>query len=67
VSVAVCAGFKAGTGDAYRLVNETSEDVAYLEIGDRTSGDMAACPDDDIRAEFVDGKRRHARKDGSPY
>ena len=35
----MCAGFKAGTGDAHQLVNETDEEVVYLEIGDRTHGD----------------------------
>ena len=63
----MCAGFKAGTGDAHRLVNETGEDVVYLEVGDRTPGDAASYPDDDIRADFVDGKWRYARKDGTPY
>jgi uncharacterized cupin superfamily protein len=62
-----CAGFKAGTGNGHRLVNETNEDVVYLEIGDRTPGDVVAYPDDDLKAEFVDGGWRYARKDGSPY
>ena len=63
----MCAGFKAGTGDAHRLVNETSEDVVYLEVGDRAPGDAVSYPDDDIRADFVDGKQRYAHKDGTPY
>jgi uncharacterized cupin superfamily protein len=63
----VCAGFKAGTGDAHRLINETREDVVYLEVGDRAPGDMVSYPDDDIRADFVDGKWRYAHKDGTPY
>ncbi|MGA2494924.1 MAG: cupin domain-containing protein [Roseiarcus sp.] len=62
-----CAGFKAGTGDAHRLINETNEDVVYLEVGDRTPGDAVSYPDDDIRADFVDGKWRYAHKDGTPY
>ena len=33
----MCAGFKAGSGDAHCLVNETGADVVYLEIGDRTA------------------------------
>src|SRR5258705_13696792 len=28
----ICAGFKAGTGDAHHLVNRTAEDVLYLEV-----------------------------------
>lgn len=63
----MCAGFKAGTGNGHRLVNETSEDVVYLEIGDRTPGDAASYPDDDLKAAFVGGGWRFTRKDGSPY
>ena len=63
----MCAGFKAGTGDAHHLRNETAEDVVYLEIGDRTPGDGATYPDDDIAAAVVDGKWRFTHKDGTPY
>ena len=63
----MCAGFKAGTGNAHRLVNETDEEVAYLEIGDRTSGDEGSYPDDDLKAIMVEGKWQFARKDGSLY
>jgi len=63
----MCAGFKAGTGNGHRLVNETREDVVYLEVGDRTPGDEGSYPDDDIKAMLVDGKWRFVHKDGSPY
>ncbi len=63
----MCAGFKAGTGDGHCLINETNEDVVYLEAGDRTLGDEGTYPDDDLKAEFVDGKWRYAHKDGSLY
>ena len=63
----MCAGFKAGTGNAHRLVNETREDVVYLEIGDRTPGDEGSYPDDDIQAKLVDGKWQFVHKDGTPY
>jgi uncharacterized cupin superfamily protein len=63
----MCAGFKAGTGDAHHLVNETDEDVVYLEIGDRTAGDAASYPDDDLAVVMVDGKLRFSHKDGTPY
>ena len=62
-----CAGFKAGTGNGHRLINETNEDVVYLEIGDRTPGEAVNYPDDDLVAEYVDDKLRFARKDGSLY
>jgi uncharacterized cupin superfamily protein len=63
----MCAGFKAGTGDGHCLINETGEDVVYLEMGDRTVGDAVDYPDDDLAVVTVDGKRRMAHKDGSPY
>ena len=63
----MCAGFRHGTGNGHHLVNESTEDVVYLEIGDRTAGDVASYPDDDLRAEMVDGAWRFTRKDGSSY
>ena len=64
----MCAGFKAGTGDGHHMVNRTESDVSYLEIGDRSAGDIVNYPDDDMK--FVvgaDGKRQIVRKDGSAY
>src|SRR3954467_12645 len=28
----MCAGFKAGTGNGHRLINESEEEVIYLEV-----------------------------------
>lgn len=67
LSPGMCAGFKAGTGNGHCLLNETSVDVVYLEIGDRTPGDEGSYPDDDLKAELVDGLWRFAHKDGTPY
>ena len=63
----MCAGFRKGTGNGHRLVNETGADVVYLEVGDRTPGDEGSYPDDDIKAAFVEGKWKFVHKDGSPY
>lgn len=64
----MCAGFKAGTGDAHHLVNRSAQDVIYLEIGDRTAGDEVDYPDDDIRVRTgPDGRKRYEHKDGTPY
>jgi len=63
----MCIGFPAGKGNANNLVNETSEDVLYLEIGDRTPGDEAVYPDDDIQTKLIDDKWAFAHKNGSPY
>jgi len=64
----MCAGFKAGSGDAHHLVNRSHKDVLYLEVGDRTLGDEVHYPDDDIVAvKTPDGTRKFTRKDGTPY
>jgi len=63
----MCAGFQAGTGDGHHLVNETAEDVVYLEIGDRTPGESANYPDDDLALQTIDGKMQFTHKDGTPY
>lgn len=63
----MCAGFKAGSGDAHHLVNETSSDAVYLEAGDRTPGDEVTYPDDDLVARFADGSWHFFHKDGRPY
>lgn len=49
----MCAGFKAGNCNGHQLLNRTTEDVVYLEIGDRTAGDSVTYPDDDIKAVLV--------------
>ena len=67
LSPGTCAGFKAGTGNGHRLVNETGEEVVYLEAGDRTPGDEVTYPDDDLRAVLVEGKWTFTHRDGSPY
>jgi uncharacterized cupin superfamily protein len=61
-------GFKAGSGDAHRLVKRGTIDVLYLEVGDRSAGDAVSYPDDDIAAVLGDdGQWRFAHKDGTPY
>lgn len=67
LSPGMCAGFKAGTGNGHRLINETSEEVVYLEVGDRTAGDEGTYPDDDLKAMRVDAGWQFFRKDGTAY
>ncbi len=63
----MCAGFKAGTGNGHCLINETTADVLYLEVGDRTAGDAVDYPDEDLKALMVNGQWQFVHKDGTPY
>ena len=63
----MCAGFRAGSGDSHHLLNETSEDVLFLEIGDRTADEHVSYPDDDLLFVRTAGKALFAHKDGTPY
>ncbi len=64
----MCAGFKAGTGDAHHLLNRSRKEVLFIEVGDRSAGDSVTYPDDDVQAAYgPDGKWVYTRKDGRPY
>lgn len=67
LSPGACAGFRAGTGNAHHLVNNSGGEVVYLEVGDRSIGDEVIYPDDDLKVLLVDGKWNYYHKDGSPY
>jgi uncharacterized cupin superfamily protein len=67
LSPGMCAGFKAGNDNGHHLLNRNSVEVLYLEIGDRSSGDIGVYPDDDLQATLVDGQWQFAHKDGLPY
>ena len=63
-----CFGIQAGTGVGSQLINNSAEVVAYLEIGDRSAGDEAAYPNDDLKAKQApDGQWVFTHKDGRPY
>ncbi|KKZ12803.1 MAG: cupin [Candidatus Synechococcus spongiarum SP3] len=63
----MCAGFPA-RGEAHHIVNRTSRDILILEIGDRSDGDEASYPQDDIHAAMgTDGQWSFTHKDGTPY
>jgi uncharacterized cupin superfamily protein len=66
LSPGMCAGFRAD-GNGHHLVNETTEEVVYLEMGDRTPGDEGTYPDDDLKAVLVEGRWQFRHKDGTPY
>lgn len=61
----MCAGFRAGSGRAHNLANESSSDVWYLEVGDRLPGDEATYPDEDLKGVLQNSVWMFTRKDGS--
>lgn len=64
----MCAGFRAGSGDAHRLANHADHDCLFLVVGDRTAGDSAIYPDDDLVAQLGEGGRwQFLHKNGDPY
>jgi len=64
----MCAGFKAGSGDAHHLINRSGREVVYLEIGDRNPSDTVIYPDEDLgRALSPIGERVFVHRDGRPY
>lgn len=64
----MCAGFRAGSGNAHHLVNRSDRPGSFLEMGSRTAGDAGSYPDDDIEARLDSaGKWVFVHKDGTPY
>ena len=67
LSPGMCAGFKAGSGNAHQLRNESSEPVVVLEVGDRTDGDTATYPEADLMGRQLDGQWSFFRKNGEAF
>jgi uncharacterized cupin superfamily protein len=63
----MAAGFPAGNADGHHLVNRTNSVVVYLEIGDRTPGDEANYPDDDLVAKGNGSSWIFTHKNGDIY
>jgi uncharacterized cupin superfamily protein len=63
-----CCGFKAGTSIGHQLVNRSGASVFFLELGDRTAGDYAEYPQDDLMfTKVAAGSMILTHKDGTPY
>lgn len=64
----MCMGFRGGNPDGHHLVNRSTEEVVYLEVGDRLPGDAGLYPDDDLKAVMdSEGQWQFRHKDGVPY
>ena len=63
----MCAGYPAGARDAHHFVNRSHAPAQYLEIGNRTEGDNAFYPDDDLMWVETESGTIAAHKDGRRY
>ena len=61
------AAFKANSGNGHHLVNRTTADAVYLEIGSRSHHERVEYPDVDLVAVRDDNGWRFTRKNGDPY
>ena len=61
------AAFKANSGNGHHLVNRTTEDAIYLEIGSRSKHERVEYPDVDLVAVRDDNGWRFTHKNGDPY
>ncbi len=61
------AAFKANVPNGHHLVNKSSRDAVYLEIGTRSKHERAEYPDVDLLVVRDDAGFRYTHKDGKPY
>jgi len=61
------AGFKANSRDGHHLINRTSRNAVYLEIGTRARHERVEYPDVDLIAVRDEKGMRFTHKNGDPY
>ena len=63
----MAAGFPAGKASGHHLVNRSSRDALYLEVGDRQPDDEIEYPGIDLQLTRVKGKETFFHRDGRPW
>jgi uncharacterized cupin superfamily protein len=61
------AGFKAGVANGHCLINRSTQDAVYLEIGTRAGRDEVDYPDIDLRLRKDQNGVSYTHKSGEPY
>jgi len=61
------AGWKAGAANGHMLVNKSSRDAIYLEIGTRSPREHSHYPDYDLLYTRDEDGIRVTHRDGTPY
>lgn len=67
LTAGMVAGFPGGRPDGHHMINRSSRDALYLEVGDRLAEDEADYPDIDLRLKLRDGILVFERRDGTAY
>jgi uncharacterized cupin superfamily protein len=61
------AGFKAGVDNGHCLINRSTRDALYLEVGTRASSERVDYPDVDCILERSGAIATYRRRSGEPY
>jgi uncharacterized cupin superfamily protein len=61
------AGFKAGAANGHCLINRSTQDALYLEIGTRSTREQVDYPDVDMRLRRDESGMAYVHKSGEPY
>jgi uncharacterized cupin superfamily protein len=61
------AGFKAGMADGHCLINRSSRDAVYIEVGTRARRDRVEYPDIDLLFRKDETGLHYTHKSGEPY
>jgi len=61
------AGWKAGVANGHRLINRSSGDAIFLEVGTRSPVEAVDYPDIDMRLVRDEKGGGYIHKDGTPY
>jgi len=61
------AGFKAGIANGHHLINKSSRDALFLEVGTRAGRERAHYPDVDLKFFRDENGVQITRKSGEPY
>jgi uncharacterized cupin superfamily protein len=61
------AAWKAGVANGHQLINRTSRDAVYLEVGTRAATERANYPDVDLVMIRDANGQRFTHKSGEPY
>ena len=61
------ATFKAGVAEGHHLVNRSSEDALFLEIGTRPATDVVHYSDIDLVLRYDGDSDRFTKRSGEPY